>query len=83
MTFRNPYFVRYAGEYYGEQVTPDCETCGRDQYACECEPETGYAYPLPTMTHEEALAKIKAALFPHILELEARRNSDGSYSVEM
>ena len=84
----NPYIARVAGEAFGDPCTPNCETCGRDEYACWCEPETGYAYPIIERTPEEkraaceaALAKFAEVFAPNFLELEARRNDDGSYSV--
>lgn len=35
---RNPYIARVAGEAFdADQITPNCEECGRSEYSCECE----------------------------------------------
>lgn len=67
-TYSGRSFVRVAGERFdGDQITPPCESCGLDEYGCECEVESWPAGPVMSM--DEARRQIAKAFNPTGWEL--------------
>lgn len=67
--------ARVAGEAIdADQITPNCECCGLNEYACECDP---FYDPEPRKSREEieagkqwATARFAEAMFPNLRKPE-------------